>query len=408
MAEEVIVVKNLYKKFTRSLRRSLFYGTKDLISSVLGRPNGTESLRKGEFWSLEDINFTVEKGEAFGIIGANGSGKTTLLRLLSGIFPPNRGSIMVKGKVGSLIALSAGFHPYMSGRENIYVNGTILGMSREEVDSKIDDIIAFADIGEFIDAPVASYSSGMNVRLGFAIAIHSEPEIIFADEALAVGDLNFSLKCYRKIGEFRERGGTLILVSHSISLIRNTCTKTLWLDKGKPVKYGPTAEVCDEFEKSILSETLLSESQSFGTVINNDPAVRITGIEINGQTKSFVVDSGQELKLRINYDLARPVENAIMSVTMTNAENIAVVTQFTNYDGFKMEKLSGKGYVEQKISKFNLKQGIYRISLTFASGNDINNVLEWHDRVYTLLVNPAKKTVLGLFDIHPEWSQGKD
>ena len=403
MAEEVIVVKNLHKKFTRSLRRSLFYGTKDLLLSVLGRPAQADVLRKGEFWSLEDINFTVEKGEAFGIIGANGSGKTTLLRLLSGIFPPNKGSIMVKGKVGSLIALSAGFHPYMSGRENIYVNGTILGMSREEIDEKIADIIAFADIGEFIDAPVASYSSGMNVRLGFSIAIHSAPEIIFADEALAVGDLNFSLKCYRKIGEFREKGGTLVLVSHSISLIRNTCSKTLWLDKGKPVKYGPTAEVCDEFERYTLAESL-AQDNSTGNIINNDPEVHITGLEINSQTENIVASSGEDLIIKLKYDLKKTINNALVSLSLINAENITVISQFTIYDGFKIDELKGTGYIQQRISGLSLKQGIYRISATISGNNDINNVLEWHDRVYTLTINPGQKNFLGLVNPKTEWS----
>ena len=202
----------------------------------------------------KDLSFDIEKGEIIGLIGPNGSGKTTLLRLINGIFPPDKGTVAIRGKMGALIAVGAGFHPHMTGRENIYLNGILLGMSKQEIKKKFREIVEFADIGDFIDAPVATYSSGMTVRLGFSIAIHSDPEILLADEVLAVGDLSFVLKCYRKIAEYREKGGSILLVSHGMQLIRNTCQKVMWIDRGKVKKYDNTQETCDKYESYITKQ----------------------------------------------------------------------------------------------------------------------------------------------------------
>jgi lipopolysaccharide transport system ATP-binding protein len=185
----------------------------------------TYCLRKDEFWALDNISFNLKKGESLGIIGVNGSGKSTLLRLITGIFPPDMGRIAIRGKVGALIAVGAGFHPHMTGRENIYLNGTILGMTRKELNEKMDEIISFADIGDFLDAPVNTYSSGMRVRLGFAIAVHCEPDILLVDEILSVGDLAFRNKSMRKMAEFREKANALIFISHNLEQVRNLCSK---------------------------------------------------------------------------------------------------------------------------------------------------------------------------------------
>jgi lipopolysaccharide transport system ATP-binding protein len=236
----LIKVENLSKKFCRKLKKSMYYGAVDSIKSMLGIPLKTGYLRQEEFWALDDINFELRKGEALGIIGVNGSGKTTLLRLLTGIFPPDKGRVVIKGRVGALIAVGAGFHPHMTGRENIYLNGTILGMARKEIDEKIDEIIDFADIGDFLEAPVSTYSSGMRVRLGFAIAMHCEPDILLIDEILSVGDLSFRNKSMRKMAEFREKANGLIFISHNLEQVRVLCKNVIVLDKGRIVYYGPT------------------------------------------------------------------------------------------------------------------------------------------------------------------------
>ncbi|HMK84004.1 MAG TPA: polysaccharide ABC transporter ATP-binding protein, partial [Candidatus Bathyarchaeia archaeon] len=205
-------------------------------------------LRKDEFWAVADADFELKNGDIFGIVGANGSGKTTLLRLISGILPPDIGQIMVKGSTGSLIAVGAGFHPHMTGRENILVNASILGMSKREILRQFDAIVDFADIGEFLDAPVSTYSSGMYVRLGFAIAIHSAPDIVLVDEILAVGDSKFQRKCLDKIKAMRRQRTTFVIVSHNMQNIDAMCTKALLMHQGKQLMLGSPQEVIPYYE----------------------------------------------------------------------------------------------------------------------------------------------------------------
>lgn len=244
----VIKVENLHKKFCLNLKRSMFYGTVDIVRSMLGISYNRGKLRESEFWALEGIDFEVKKGETFGLVGANGSGKSTLLRLINGIYPPDKGKISVRGKIGALIAVGAGFHPHMTGRENIYLNGTILGMTKEEIDKDFQNIIDFAEVGEFIDAPVSTYSSGMYVRLGFAIAIHSKPDIMLVDEILAVGDAKFQRKCLDKIKEMRKSGVTFFLVTHNMQNIEAMCNRALLMDHGKQIMIGTPQEIVPVYE----------------------------------------------------------------------------------------------------------------------------------------------------------------
>lgn len=233
--ETVIKVQNASKKFSRNLNHLMVYGVRDIACNMIGLRANTKNLRKGEFWALDGISFDLKKGETLGVIGPNGSGKSTLLKLINGIFMPDRGYLEITGNVGALIEVGAGFHPLLSGRENIYVNGAILGMSKKDIDQKFDDIVEFADIGDFIDAPVKHYSSGMYVRLGFSIAVHADPDILIVDEVLAVGDINFQIKCFRKISEFKEQGKTIIIVTHDMTAIQRHATRVLLLNEGNLV-----------------------------------------------------------------------------------------------------------------------------------------------------------------------------
>lgn len=229
----VLKVEGLYKKFCRNLKRSMIYGMTDLAKGFVGIPPKTEELRKDEFWALQDINFELRENEILGIIGANGSGKSTLLRVLTGIFPPDKGSVWIDGKVGGIIALGAGMHPHMTGRENIYLNGTILGMTKQELDSKFNEIVDFAELGDFLEAPLSTYSSGMKVRLGFAVAVHCQPEILLVDEVLAVGDLSFQNKCLRKLKDLRETAKAVIFISHNMDHILNICDRAILMKESK-------------------------------------------------------------------------------------------------------------------------------------------------------------------------------
>ncbi len=247
-----IKVEHVSKKYCKSLKRSMLYGVKDIGRNILGMGSHPENLRKNEFWGLDDVSFEVKKGETLGIIGPNGSGKTTLLKLLNGIFWPDKGKITIKGRVGALIEVGAGFHPLLTGKENVYINAAILGMTKKEVDEKFNSIVEFADIGDFIDAPVKYYSSGMFVRLGFAVAVHCEPDILLVDEVLAVGDISFQNKCFNKIGELSSNNTTIVLVSHNLMSIRRLCEKCTWLESGKVIKVGNSSEVCDMYQIKVV------------------------------------------------------------------------------------------------------------------------------------------------------------
>ena len=234
MSEQAVIeIVGVSKKFCKSLKRSMIYGVEDITREALGIGSSKDGLRRDEFWAIDNVSLELKKGESLGLMGPNGSGKSTLLKLINGIFLPDRGNITVRGKVGALIEIGAGFHPLLTGRENVYVNGLILGMAKSEIGKKFDEIVEFADVGDFIDTPVKYYSSGMFVRLGFAIAIHSRPDILLVDEVLAVGDSDFQTKCMNAIEKIKERGTSIVLVSHNEVLIERNTTKALLLIRGK-------------------------------------------------------------------------------------------------------------------------------------------------------------------------------
>ena len=209
----VLSVNGVSKKFCRDLKKSLMYGVQDIASELFGvRGSENDNLRKKEFWALQDVSFELRRGEALGLIGKNGSGKSTLLRVIAGLIKPDKGTVEVIGRVAPLIALGAGFNPVLTGRENIYANMSILGLAKEEIDDRFDEVVEFAEIGEAIDSPVQTYSSGMAARLGFSCAIHTEPDILLIDEVLAVGDINFKQKCFRRLHELIQKGTSFILV----------------------------------------------------------------------------------------------------------------------------------------------------------------------------------------------------
>jgi lipopolysaccharide transport system ATP-binding protein len=254
----ILKVEHVSKKFTRSLRRAMLYASYDVLKSLnpfyKEDPKHPIKLRRGEFLVLDDISFELKQGDSLGLVGINGSGKTTLLRLIYGIYPFDRGVIHFRGRMGALLAAGVGFHPHMTGRENIYVNGTILGMTRNEISERIEQIVEFADIAQFIDAPSATYSSGMRVRLGFSIAVHADVNILIADEILAVGDAAFRDKCFAKIKELQNQGVSVIFVAHFPEMIRQVCNKCLFLEKGRIKAYGDVNEVLMLYEKELADK----------------------------------------------------------------------------------------------------------------------------------------------------------
>lgn len=248
----VLSVRNVSKRFCRDLKRSLAYGMQDVATELLGIRKEAKDLRPKEFWALSDISFELRRGEALGLVGKNGSGKSTLLRVIAGLIKPDRGSVEVNGRVAPLIALGAGFNPILTGRENIYANMSILGLSKEEIKERFDEVVSFAEIEDAIDSPVQSYSSGMASRLGFSCAIHTSPDILLIDEVLAVGDIRFRAKCYRKLHDLRQSGTSFVLVSHQAHAILTTCDCGVYLFKGKLIEYGDTYSIMNRYEKDLF------------------------------------------------------------------------------------------------------------------------------------------------------------
>ncbi len=346
MEENLVVrVENLSKKFTRNIKHTLIYGTIDVLKSMIGFKPNTAKLRRGEFWALKNINFDLKKGEVLGIIGENGSGKSTLLRLLTGIFPPDIGTVTIRGRIGALIAVGAGFNPHMSGYENIYLNGTILGATTSEIHDKIEEIVNFADIGEFIHAPVSTYSSGMRVRLGFSCAIHFTPEILLIDEVLSVGDLNFRQKCFRKIDEIR-KDTSIIFISHNMNQVQRLCDRVIVMDHGEIIFDGETSKGVSHYLE-INNQTSQQNSDSF--LIVNETTESISKLNLE------LIDESGVAKASLNY-----LETLkILTSFESNVEMEEVLIAFVLYssDGVAITKFGPEGATKiiKGINKFSIE-----------------------------------------------------
>lgn len=327
-----------------------------------------------EFWALRDIFFDINQGDIVGIIGRNGAGKSTLLKILSRVTAPTGGLIKVRGRVASLLEVGTGFHPELTGRENVYLNGTILGMTRKEIDKKFDEIIAFSEVEKFIDTPVKRYSSGMYVRLAFAVAAHLEPEILIVDEVLAVGDALFQKKCLGKMQEVGKEGRTVLFVSHNIGVIRSLCQKGILLDQGRMAYSGPVSDVIDRYIQSFTNNQQISCMKEFD-IDDNLPAQLLKVGLSNGDGQSCqTFDVFDEINLEIEYVIRRPIEGlATMLAVERNTE-----TLFVSFDTDRKPEWLGvrePGLYKSRLKLPNpLKAGRYlmHLSLSKPSGNSID------------------------------------
>ncbi len=413
MAEKVLEVKNLSKKFTRSIKRSMLYGTMDIARSMLGVSYETNQLRKGEFWALKDINFELEKGQTLGVIGVNGSGKSTLLRMLTGIFPPDTGSIKVKGRVGSLIAVGAGFHPHMTGRENIFLNGTILGMSRNQIEQKFNDIVNFADIGEFIDAPVSTYSSGMRVRLGFAIAIQSDPDILLVDEILSVGDLSFRNKSLRHMAEFRKKANAVIFVSHDIEQVRNLCDRVIILDDGKIIYDGPTHEGIVKYEEQTRVDSLKSigsveDTKLFRNFQSDMESIKVEelGIKNEGGEKVDSLSINEGLTFYCRFSLTRSIESLFFTfaaVSSTNYDNIIHLVS-NDYKNFETNELHPGVYeIQARVKDHHLVPNLYLMNFALRNSKTGETYLRILSNIGFRIKSDGKVLQRGIVNVENSW-----
>lgn len=381
--DHAIKVENVSKKYCRSLRTSMLYGISDITKNTFGLRSDSDTLRKDEFWAVKDVSFELKRGESLGLIGHNGAGKTTVLKMLNGIFWPDKGRISIKGRVGALIAVGAGFHPMLTGRENIYVNAAVLGMSRQEIDKKLDAIIDFADIGDFLDMSVKNYSSGMYVRLGFAIAVHSDPDILLVDEILAVGDINFQTKCMNKMKELEKRGVTKIFISHNLNSIQLLCQNTLCLSQGQVTHYGETEKVLNEFKKVILSNRKYNvDNVRYGT-----KEIEIKNVEFidNHDASKITFKRGEKFTIRIHFEAQKLIEMAEFSVGFWTAEGFELSKATTRDHGIPIRKLSGGGVVNYTIDQLPFNVGKYWISIGCWDSTG-HVAYDHHEKMYELAV----------------------
>ena len=408
--ETVISVESVSKKYCKSLKKSMYYGAMDIGRNMLGLSSRSEKLRKDEFWALNDISFEVKKGETLGIIGSNGSGKTTMLKLLNGIFWPDKGKITVKGRVGALIELGAGFHPLLTGRENVYINAAILGMTKKEVDVKFDEIIEFADIGDFIDTPVKFYSSGMFVRLGFAVAVYCEPNILLVDEVLAVGDKDFQIKCYQKMHQIRKSGTTIILVSHNEYTIREQANNCLYLNDGRVRLFGTSEEAVGLYMKEVLESgrrIVTAETIAGGVeppLLKKAEIVSLKFFDRNWNEISFI-ESGQELNIVFECKINEELNNPIFGVNFY-ADGGFMYSANSDYESVTFVDLPlGKVKIKINIPHLHLPTNNYRCSTIVAEEN-IANLVDWQDMSYKFVVGSAKNA-RGSIKLPTEWEVEK-
>jgi len=341
----------------------MYYGMMDIGRNMFGLASHSERLRKGEFWALDDVSFDVKKGETLGIIGANGSGKTTLLKLLNGIFWPDRGRVTIKGRVGVLIEAGAGFHPLLTGRENIYLNAAILGMKKRDVEEKFDSIVEFADIGDFIDAPVKHYSSGMFVRLGFAIAVQCDPDILLIDEVLAVGDLSFRMKCTEKIKELQRNKKTIIYVSHEMETVKRICQKCIWLNDGRVEMVGNPNQVVDLCVDN-MKNVRFREVSRMGVGGEKVSIIKAWTEDKNGNEKNQF-NFGETVVVRVRYMLIEQVEDLIFGIALFTGDNICISGLHTGLDRVKLEQKLGMSEVAVEYPNINLLSGTYYLDIGF-------------------------------------------
>jgi lipopolysaccharide transport system ATP-binding protein len=354
-SEPLVRVEGVRKKFCRSLRRALWYGLNDMASEVAGRSRMQTELRRGEFWALNDVSFELRRGECIGLIGRNGAGKTTLLKLINGLIKPDAGRITIRGRVGALISLGAGFNPILTGRENIYVNASILGLTKRETDRQIDEIIDFAEIDEFIDTPVQNYSSGMQVRLGFAVATALRPDVVLLDEVLAVGDAAFRSKCYNRIGALRDQTA-MILVSHEMEHIAHVATTGLFLAAGQEVASStPLETAIDAYRRA--NEATEGDRNAFLSVDGDF----VTSARVSVPQSDL--RHGDRLTVRLELTAARAARNCMVRIPLYDARGTIAAEWIGIREGLRMDIPEGESQWEFSVGPLLLATGTYNVTV---------------------------------------------
>ncbi|MDP3493913.1 MAG: ABC transporter ATP-binding protein [Hyphomonadaceae bacterium] len=363
MTDIAIKATGLGKKYKLGAMGSQHDSVRDMFTAAFRRKAGGEA--SGEFWALRNASFEIKRGENVGIIGLNGAGKSTLLKVLSQIVTPTEGTAEITGRLGALLEVGTGFHQELTGRENVYLYGSILGMSRDEIASKFDQIIAFSEIEKFIDTPVKRYSSGMYVRLAFSVAAHLDPDILLLDEVLAVGDFSFQRKCIDLAKSLERRGSTILFVSHNMFSIKTMCPRVIYLRKGEVVFDGPTDEGLRLYEENTRLEALPWFRST------EKPPVSITNVELlteDGQPRSMF-DFGERLRMRISYKTTRPIEAPHFVCTIKRSDELLCCNYSSWGDGAQIGRIDGEGVIDVLAPALSLVSDRYAVDILVRENN---------------------------------------
>ena len=433
-----IELTNVTKVYRRYARRKQFATLKSaLLSGSL-----IHDLQPDEtFPALQGVSFTVPAGRTYGIIGRNGSGKSTALKLVAGITKPTTGTVKVEGRISALIELGAGFHPEISGRENVFINGIMLGLTKREVTRRFDEIVEFAELQDFIDAPVKTYSSGMYMRLGFAVAIHVDPDVLLVDEVLAVGDEGFTHKCLDKFGEFKRRGKTILLVTHSLNLVERFCDEALWLDSGKVRGSGDPKRVVGAYLTDVGQERraractcrgeVRAKSREPGTragptgpanagSTNQDSAyaedmtrvdegrwgsreIEITGVTFRNEHDevSHIFQSGDPMSIRLNVRAHQAIADFVFGIGIYSADGVNCYGTNTHLEEFTPQEVRGEGEVTFAIESLDLVEGTYKLDVAVHRRDGYP--YDYHRLLYTFRVKSRSKEV-GIYRPRHTWT----
>lgn len=408
-----IEVRNVSKKFR------LFSDKKTNIKESLisrGRAN-----RHEDFWALKDVSLDIPRGKTFGLIGHNGSGKSTLLKLVAGIHRPSSGTVVANGRISAMLELGAGFHPELSGRENIFLNGSILGLTRKQINAAMDDIIEFSGLAEFIDTPVKVYSSGMYVRLGFAIAVNLDPEILIVDEVIAVGDEEFQRRCFDHLYELRRRGVTIVLVSHSLGLVQTLCDEVAWLDHGKLRAVGPAGPVTQQYLREVnateaahdaaeAAEVVSPESDQDEAEVTREGSheIDVTSVEFLDRdgTASVRAIAGEPMTIRFHYRAKEPVDNPVFGIGLYTENDTYITGAHNRMGNVELGMLSGSGYVDHHFDALPLNPGSYNLTVAITDWS-LSHRFDYWDQAFELHVRPGSASEYhGLADLGGDWHKG--
>ena len=411
MSDYAIAIEDVSKDYRLWGRRSQF---STLKSALLKRD--LTLAPDASVAALRHVSFVVDRGEAFGIIGRNGSGKSTLLKLISGILKPTSGKVSVNGRVAALIELGAGFHPEITGRENIYINGIMLGLSRREIDQRFDKIVEFSGISEFLDQPVKTYSSGMYVRLGFAVAVHVDPDVLLIDEVLAVGDEEFSARCIAKIQEMKYRGVTLLFVTHQLDQVRNLCDRALWLDHGRTEAIGDPMRVVDAYLQEVsgtppsasAEETPANapeekekpkeaDEERWGS---GEIVLRRVALTDHQGRELVALGAGTPVIIDLDVDVRVPQEDFVFGVGIYHADGTCVYGTNTDIEGYAPERIEGTVRVRFVVPSLDLVAGTYRIDAAVHTRN--GRAFDYRRNVVRAVVG-SRIHDIGIYRPQHEW-----